>query len=205
MRRMLIEIDKMAADSAVNPETWWTFARRFDLLRKPLESLRISSPLRDRAKRRVKWKRRNSTPRGKKSVGRFSLEENFSFGEKLRWRCWTKGFFDSNGDDEAKEEARILFLASKVLSDKFRCEQEPWIFKLSLGNAFVKIPSRISRRRRVSFDGKNSRHENTIIDVLLTNRLKHRLDGKFTLFKFERALKVAFSFPSTRYFDKHFE
>lgn len=57
MRRMLIEIDKMAADSAVNPETWWTFARRFDLLRKPLESLRISSPLRDRAKRRVKWKR----------------------------------------------------------------------------------------------------------------------------------------------------
>lgn len=185
----------MAADSAVNPETWWTFARRFDLLRKPLESLRISSPLRDRAKRRVKWKRRNNSPRGKKSVGRFSLEENFSFGEKLRWRCWTKGFFDSNGDDEAKEEARILFLASKVLSDKFRCEQEPWIFKLSLGNAFVKIPSRISRQG-VEFlsTGRNSRHENTIIDVLLTNRLKHRLDGNFTCLQVRTSVKSSLFF-----------
>lgn len=141
---------------------------------------------------------------GKKVCRKIFSRRKFQLRGKIALR--TKGFFDSNGDDEAKEEARILFLASKVLSDKFRCEQELWIFKLSLGNAFVKIPSRISRQG-VEFlsTGRNSRHENTIIDVLLTNRLKHRLDGKFTLFKFERALKVAFSFPSTRYFDKHFE
>lgn len=117
MRRMLIEIDKMAADSAVNPETWWTFARRFDLLRKPLESLRISSPLRDRAKRRVKWKRRNSTPRGKKSVGRFSLEENFSFGEKLR--CGQKDFLIRTEMTRQKKRHGFFFSLRKFYRTSF--------------------------------------------------------------------------------------
>lgn len=133
---------------------------------------------------------------GKKVCRKIFSRRKFQLRGKIALR--TKGFFDSNGDDEAKEEARILFLASKVLSDKFRCEQELWIFKLSLGNAFVKIPSRISRQG-VEFlsTGRNSRHENTIIDVLLTNRLKHRLDGKFT------CLQVRTSVKSSLFFSIH--